>query len=410
MFASKLLWNSSNLEGIRTASTNELLEKASIIHYNFEDRKIYSYLYFGQAIVKKVEDLIRKKLERYNFQEIYLTPIQPHNIWGISGRDKKFNERMLFLKTSSDRDRYVLSPTNEEVSALLAQKLISSYRQLPVAFFQFCDKFRNDPEAKHGIVRTNIFRILESYSFNINEKEMDDTASKFKEAFLEIFNELNLDIKLLEKRKGYLTFIYKSNEEGDTKLLDCNCGTQIYLPSKVSECEKCNIKFDVGKGIELGCIINEGKKYSQKFNAYILDDKHDRIPLHMGTYGLGISRIVYSIVDQHRDEDGINWPPFIEPVTASIIPIDVNNEEQFNYAKNIYTDLKLSNYNVILEDRDKSLGDKIRLYNLVGTPIKIIIGTREFKSRNITIQYRNKKQDIVPLENLNNILRLYEKT
>ena len=409
MRASKMLWGTLNLEGLKSAKTYELLEKASIIYYNFDDKKIYSYLPIGQLLIIKLESIIRKEMNKHGIQEVYLSPIQPYELWKISGRDEKFGKKMIFLKGYSGiSERYVLSPTNEEVAIAMAKKLVTSYRQLPISFYQFSDKFRDDPSAKHGIVRSNVFRILEAYSFNLDEKCLESTAETFFQIFMNIFKELDLKVLPIEKREGYITFLSIS-DEGDTKIAKCACGTKIFYPKMGKFCENCGQGFKINKGIELGCIVKLGSYFSEKFNAYYLTQNGEKKPIYLGTYGLGLSRIIHSVAEQHRDEVGIKWPKSLTPIMISVIPVDVSDEKQLQYATFVYEKIKNSGKDVILEDRNKDLGWKVRLYDLIGVPIKLIVGRREVESNTITIQDRKRKQKTIPLEELDNLLEeLYE--
>lgn len=409
MIASKMFWGNLNLEGLKSAKTYELLEKASIIFYTFDDKKIYSYFPIGQLLLTKIESIIKEEMNKHGIQELYLPPIQPYELWKISGRDKDFNKRMIFLKGSSGiSERYVLSPTDEEVATLMAKKLITSYRQLPMSFYQFADKFRDDPEAKHGIVRTNIFRILEAYSFNLDEKCLETTAETFERIFMNLFKKLDLDVLSINKREGYTTFLSIS-DEGDTKIAKCVCDTQTFYPKMGKTCKNCGHEFKINKGVELGCVMKEGPYYSEKFDAYYLTQSSEKKPLYLGTYGLGLSRIIHSIAEQHRDEFGVKWPEPLTPIIFGVIPVDALNEKQLQYATYVYDKIKKSGKSVILEDRDKNMGWKVRLYDLIGVPIKLMVGDREVENKTITVQDRVRKQKVIPLEELHNLeLNMYE--
>jgi len=403
MKASKMLWNSFNMEGLKSKKTYELLENASIIYSNFNDKKIYSYFPLGQLVLNKVESVARNVLNDYEIQEIYLPSFQPHDIWKTSGRDKDFDNRMIFLRDyPKSGDKYVLSPTNEEVATVMAKSLVASHKQLPINFYQISDKFRNDPGTKHGIVRTNIFRMLEAYSFNLDRKCLDNSAELFKEAFMKIFEKLELNVKPIEKRKDYTTFI-SSSDEGDTNVASCNCGVQAYYPKMKEVCKDCNQKFTIDRGIELGCIMKEGSRYSEKFNANYLNEKSEKKPINLGTYAIGISRVIHSIADQNKDELGLRWPEAATPIEFCVIPVDSTDEKQMKYSTDVYNKVKL-HHSVILEDREGNLGRKTKFYDSLGVPKKLIVGEREISNKTITIRERNKKEESIPIEGLELIL------
>ena len=187
--ASKIPWTHSDLSGLHVTSTSELLEKASLIYYNFRDRKHYSYLPLGQLAVRKLENLIKNNMTDANIQELYITPIQPIELWKQSGRIDKFGKNLMYIKGNSRLgEQYIMSPTNEEVVTLMAKSLVSSYKQLPMTFYQFCDKFRDDNGAKHGIVRSNVFRVLEAYSLNKDQKVLRIVLNCLKTRFYRYLN------------------------------------------------------------------------------------------------------------------------------------------------------------------------------------------------------------------------------
>lgn len=398
-----MLWNYLDIDGLKSENTYELLEKASIVYYNFDNKKIYSYFPLGQLILNKVESIARRTLRAYGIQEIYLPPIQPHELWETSGRDKDFDDRMIFLKEKSGTgERYVLSPTNEEVATVMAKALVTSYRQLPMRFYQISDKFRDDPGTKYGIVRSNVFRMLEAYSFNLDEDCLDDTAELFEEIFMTLFEELELNVTPIEKREGYTTFISFS-DEGDTNIASCDCSIQAFFPDMGEVCKECGQEFEIDKGIELGCVIKEGSEYSEKFNVNYLFGDGEKRPIYLGTYAIGISRVIHSIADQHKDEFGLRWPDSVVPIRFSVIPVYSSNEEQMQYATEIYNRVK-TKHMVILEDRKGNLGRKTKFYDSIGVPTKLIVGSREVENNTITIQERNKEERIISMEELERII------
>jgi prolyl-tRNA synthetase len=386
--ASKMPWTCSDLSGLHTEQTHELLEKASIIHYNFFDnKKHYSYLPIGQTAIMKIESLMREVMTTFGVQELYLTPIQPVDLWQTSGRIDEFKHKMMYLKCySRSGDNYVMSPTNEEVVTVMAKTLVKSYKQLPLIFYQFADKFR-DGKGKHGIVASNVFRVLEAYSLDANEQSLETSAKLFENAFTTILKTLGVQTTLLKDEKGYLGFMSETNA-GDEQIAACSCGKRYSYPEIGDTCKSCGEHFAVTKAVNIGCIMKEGVKYSEKFNARYSTEAKEWKLIHMGTYGLGVSRILHAVVDQNRDKFGIMWPECIRPVDFCVMPVDSKDAIQLNYAKELYDLIRSYGKNVILEDRDKKLGWKIRIHDLIGTHRQIIVGKQEIEKDVVSIKHR----------------------
>ncbi len=393
MRASRMLWSEKKINDIKEPSTYELLEKISIINYPFDDHKMYSYFPIGQKIINKLEKIMREEMGKSDIQEIYLPPLQPYFYWEKSGRDEQFNKSMIFTKGryGIGDSRYVLSPTNEEVATTIAKNLIHSYKQLPTRFYQIADKFRDDKGAKHGIVRTNVFRMLESYSIDSSKEGLDESSSLFFETFDRIFSRLDLETIALEKRDGYTTFLSIS-DEGDTKIGSCDCGKKIIYRDE-NFCDGCNEKFIISQGIELGCIMKENDRYSLKFNAQFQDSNFNKNYFHLGTYALGVSRILHSVAEQNRSGFGIKWPN--ELVPYDVVVFSVNNTiAQEKKCGEIHQEMKNNGFDVVWEDRKKTMGEKIKTYDDIGVPRMIIVGDKELETNSVVFRKGNSSKTI----------------
>ena len=303
LVASSSLFKSTSLNA--NSTTLDLLKEASIIYFNYKDQKYYSYLPFGNIVLSKIEAVIRDIMNRNGVIELQLTQIQPLRLWEVDSRLREFQKNLVYLKGyTSMGERYILSPTNEEVTTLMAKSLLNSYRQLPISFYQINDKYRDDSGTKYGILRSNVFRILEAYSFNRDWSDLDKTAKHFEKLFYEVFKEFKLKLYSINDRNGYTSLVYFS-DIGVTKFLKCLCGFCFYYPKVKKCCSICKTQYKSYRGTDLAVIMKEGDRYSKYFNAYYLDNNTQRRFFSMGTYAIGISRLIYALVDKNRDKLGI---------------------------------------------------------------------------------------------------------
>jgi len=385
--ASKMPWTCSDLSGLHTERTYQLLEKASIIYYNFDDRKHQSYLPIGQIAISKIESIMRDTMAKRDIQELYLPQIQPIELWKTSGRIDDFKHKVIYVNCHSrPGESHIISPTNEEVATLMAKKLIKSYKQMPLNFFQIGDKFR-DVKSKHGLINSDIFRVFEAYSINRDEGSLDVSAKLFESAFTEAFKRMGIKTFLLRDRKGYLEFMSET-KDGDEQIAVCACGKQYNYPEIGETCSMCGEHFSTVTAVNMGCVMKEGTRYSEKFNARFQTENGELNLFDMGTYGLGISRALHAIVDQNRDKFGIVWPKSVRPIDFCIMPVDSQDPMQMSYAKELCNLARNNGKTVILEDRDKKLGWKIRAQDLIGTGAQIIIGNNEIEKNEVSVKRR----------------------
>lgn len=543
-------------------ASHKLLVRGAFIRK--QSSGIYTFLPLGKKVINKIEAIIRDEMEKYDSIEVQTSILQTREIWDKSGRWETFGPEMFKLQDRHDR-QYCLGPTAEEAFTDLIKDELSSYKQLPVNLYQIVSKFRDEKRPRFGINRSRDFIMKDGYSFDADEKGLEESYQKMWDAYSEVFERLGLEIKIVEGDSGYMggrkshefialsetgegVILYTDNsdyaatdekarikidfEEKEEKNLelvetkdlktieevskylgedpknfakavdlsvngepllvfipgdrDLNMAKLIsYLEVPEHEIEMLddenitrvtgakpgftgpinlkdsevrvlidesltkNKNLVVGanktdyhyknanygrdfegevvedlitakegdmaydgsgvlkakRGIEVGNIFQLGTKYSDTIGAYFLDENGKQKPFIMGSYGIGVSRSVSAIVEQHHDDKGIIWPTAVAPFEVIITVVNTKKEDQVALAEKIYDELRSQRIDVLLDDRKERAGVKFNDRDLIGIPYRITVG--KDASDNI-IEYSTRanmeKQNISPEDAISKIV------
>lgn len=364
---------------------------------------VYSFLSLGLRVLRKIETIIREEMNALGGQEILMPALQPKENWQTTGRWDKFDA--LYKVISHYEQEFALGPTHEEIIVPLAKRLIHSYKDFPLYLYQIQTKFRDEPRAKAGLLRGREFGMKDLYSFHTDEKDLDEYYEKTKDAYLKIFDRLNLDVLVTEASGGtfskYSHEFQLLNEAGEDIVFYCSCGfAQNKEIAEVKEgdiCPRCkNDKIKKSAAIEVGNIFKLKTKYSEPFDLKFKDkDGNDKTAI-MGCYGMGSSRIMGALVEANHDEDGIIWPLSVAPFKVIIIPIisTQDGDEVEKTAMKIYKILSTgggqkAGIEVIYDDRkDVTVGEKFAEADLMGFPWRIVISEKTIKNGAVELKRR----------------------
>jgi prolyl-tRNA synthetase len=384
-----------------------------LIRANFIDKLmagVYSFLPLGLRVMKKIENIIREEINAIGGQEIFMPSLQPKENWLTTGRWETMDD-LYKVKDKSGRE-FVLGPTHEEIISPLVKKFINSYKDLPICLYQFQNKFRMELRAKSGLVRGREFLMKDLYSFHLSQKDLDNYYQKAIGAYKKIFERTGLGDKTFVTVASGGSFSKYSHEfqtispAGEDTIFICNkCGLAINqeIKSEIKECQGCGGKdFRQEKAIEVGNIFKLGTKYSAPFDLMVKDEKGENKTLIMGCYGIGLSRLMGTIVEVYNDKQGIIWPESIAPFIIHLISLDKNKE-----AEKIYKLLRKKNIEVLYDDRGVSAGEKFADADLIGIPWRLVISEKTLASRKVELKNRSeKKTQLLTLEqiikNINN--------
>ncbi len=370
---------------------------------------IYSWLPLGFKVMKKIEKIVREEQDRIGVQEILMPTIQSSEIWKESGRYKDYGEEMLRIKDRQNREM-LYGPTNEELITDIFRSSIKSYKSLPQLLYHIQWKFRDEIRPRFGIMRCREFYMKDAYSFDISDEEALFSYNKFFLSYLKTFKKLNLKAIPMAAETGPIggslshEFIILA-ETGESKIFTDKRVFDLSIDN--AKLEKQSLenmrkeyeqyysvtdeKFDktefekkvseknrlITKGIEVGHIFYFGAKYSKPMGASVDLPGGKKDFVKMGSYGIGVSRLVGAIIEAKYDEKNevMKWPISIAPYHVAIIPmINKNDNSQLDKANNIFSELKKNNIDAIIDDTDENISSKIKKINLIGVPFQIIIG------------------------------------
>ncbi|MCL5004366.1 MAG: His/Gly/Thr/Pro-type tRNA ligase C-terminal domain-containing protein [Patescibacteria group bacterium] len=378
----------------------EAINAQLLIRAGFIDKLqagVYTFLPLGLRVFKKIENIIRKEMEALGGQEILMPSLQPKSSWTQTGRWETYDSLFRFISHYS-KIEYALGPTHEEIISPLLGKFIFSYKDLPKYAFQIQNKFRDEKRAKSGLLRGREFFMKDLYSFHKDEADMDKYYEKAKKSYDKIFKAVGLG------KLTYLTFasggtFSKYSHEFQTLtpagediifICDkCKIAVNKEIIGEQNVCPQCgNKNLKQEKAVEVGNIFKLKTKYSTPFNLKYKDEKGAGKDVIMGCYGIGLNRLMGTIVEVYHDEKGIIWPESVAPFKAHLLNLAVNNKKITAFADKIYNSLQKAGVEVLYDDRnDISAGEKFKDADLIGIPYRLVIsekagGKIEIKKRN----------------------------
>ena len=393
MKLSNLLFNSLK-ESPKEAKiiSHQLMLRSSMIRQHTSG--IYTWLPLGFKVLKNIENIIRNNQDEIGCNEMLMSTIQSSELWKKSGRYADYGKEMLRITDRHDND-LLYGPTNEEVITDLFSDYVNSYKGLPKYLYHIQWKFRDEIRPRFGVMRGREFLMKDAYSFDLTEEAAFETYKKFFRSYLKTFLDLGLQPIPVKAATGaiggdlshefqILANTGESELAYDSKLVDSNLYEKSYeeittMYSASDEMiDKSKSDVIIGRGIEVGHIFNFGTKYTKPLECFVLNQDGKRITPYMGSYGIGVSRLTAAIIEAFHDDKGIKWPINISPFKINIIMQP--NSDYISDVESIYNLLITKYNNVSLDDRDLSIGRKIKDSELIGIPWTLIIGNN-FKEK-----------------------------
>jgi len=379
----------------------KLLIRAGFVHKVMAG--VYAFLPLGLRVMNKIESIIRKEMELVGGQELLMSSLQPKADWVKT--DRWNNLDVLFRFTSHySQNEYVLGPTHEEEVVPILKQHIFSYRDLPAYVFQFQNKFRDEKRAKSGLLRGREFLMKDFYSFHVDESDLDNYYDVMTGTYKRVFNALGIGDKTYFTFASGGTFSKYSHEfqmiapSGEDTIHVCDkCNIAIneeVLESMNNACPKCSSKeLKTEKAIEVGNIFKLKDKYSAPFELQFKDVDGAIKNVLMGCYGIGVSRLMGTIVEASCDAKGIIWPEAVAPFRYHLL------EQNSGEAKQIYEKMIEDKHEVLYDDRKIGLGEKFADADLVGIPTRLLVSSKtagkiEVKKR------KEEKTEIINYENI----------
>ena len=360
---------------------------------------VYTYLPLAYRVIKKIENIIREELDAIGCSELLMPDLQPKDLWSEIGRWEKYGAELMRLEDRHERN-FCLGPTHEEVITAVVRDFITSYKKLPLALYQIQTKFRDEFRPRFGLMRGREFIMKDLYTFSATEEDLDEWYQKVRGAYINILNRLDLNYRIVRADSGN---IGGSSSEEFMILCDIGEDTIVYSDSSefASNTELCDLPEGApspdgkgvikhAKGIEAGHIFKLGTKYSEPMKATFIDKDGKTKPIIMGCYGIGVSRLLMAVLEQHYIDDKAIWPKEIRPFDVHVLPLDKEGTEGYQKAWDLYCELKKNGYDVLFDNRQESPGVKFKDADLIGITNRIVVGRKASEG---IVEYKNIKNN-----------------
>jgi prolyl-tRNA synthetase len=373
---------------------------------------IYSWLPLGKIVLEKISEICRQEMIKSGANEILMPTLQSAEIWKESGRYEDYGKEMLRIKDRNNRN-LLYGPTNEELVTEIFRTHVKSYKQLPLNLFHIQWKFRDELRPRFGVMRGREFLMKDAYSFDIDYKSSIKSYNIMFIAYMQLFKKMGLKAIPMKADTGPIggdlshefiiiadtgeSEVYVEREllnfENSFQNINYNDNLQEEVNKFTSFYAATEEKHDAGnfddkantliktRGIEVGHIFHFGQKYSLPMKATISDKEGVNVPVFMGSYGVGLSRLVGAVIEANHDKHGIIWPKEITPWDYNIINLKSGDNDCDNICLNIYNLIKDNKIDVLYDDTDERTGAKLARADLIGLPYQIIIGPKGIKEQ-----------------------------
>ncbi|MDM7947877.1 MAG: proline--tRNA ligase [Oceanibaculum nanhaiense] len=388
---------------------------------------IYSWLPLGFRVLQKIEQVVREEQDASGAQEMLMPTIQSADLWRQSGRYDGYGKEMLRIKDRHDRDM-LYGPTNEEQVTEIFRSSVRSYKDLPRILYHIQWKFRDEVRPRFGVMRGREFLMKDSYSFDIDYEGAKRAYNKMFVAYLRTFDRLGLKAIPMAADTGPIggdmshEFIILA-ETGESQVF-CHKGwmdlgisgievdfegdlqpvvdkfTSLYAATDEkhvpADCPVPAADLIETRGIEVGHIFYFASKYSEPLKAEVQMPDGSTGPVHMGSYGIGVSRLVGGIIEASHDEAGIIWPESVAPFKVGLVNLKAGDADCTRVCDDLYAKLNEAGVEVLYDDRDDRPGPKLATMDLIGLPWQLIVGPRGIQNGVVEIKNRRtgEKQEL----------------
>jgi prolyl-tRNA synthetase len=382
---------------------------------------IYSWLPFGYRVLRKIEQIVREEQDRAGAIELLMPTMQSADIWRESGRYEAYGKEMLRIQDRHERD-LLFGPTNEELITEIFRESVRSYKNLPKNLYHIQWKFRDEIRPRFGVMRGREFLMKDAYSFDLTVEGARRAYNRMFVAYLRTFARMGLKsipmaadtgpiggdlshefIVLADTGESHV-YCHKDLIEGQVPAPDTNFDDDLSSiinawTSKYAATEEKHDpeRFDAevpaakqisARGIEVGHIFYFGTKYSEPMGARVQGPDGNMVTLQMGSYGVGVSRLVGAIIEASHDEAGIIWPVPVAPFEAALINLKVGDKATDEATAGIYEKLNNAGIESLVDDTGERAGGKFATMDLIGLPYQLILGPKGLRQNEVEVKDR----------------------
>jgi len=375
---------------------------------------IYSWLPLGLKVLKNIENIIHEEQEKAGHLAILMPTIQSADLWRESGRYEEYGEEMLRFKDRHDRDM-LFTPTAEELITDIFRGHVNSYKDLPLTMYQIQWKFRDERRPRFGVMRGREFYMKDGYNFDLTKEDALHAYNRHLVSYLRSYERMGLQAIPMRADSGPIggedthEFLVLA-ETGESEVFYDKAVTELKFGDRdidfnnIQQCQSIMEEFtekyartdethdevafekvpeerrQVARGIEVGQIFYFGTKYSEAMGAMVQDSEGQTVPVHMGSHGIGVSRLVGAIIEASHDDKGIIWPEGVTPYHCGIINLKQGDEEADSACDSLYQRLGVAGLEPLYDDRKERAGGKFATMDLIGLPWRITVGPRGLKN------------------------------
>ena len=383
---------------------------------------IYAFLPLGLRVLKKIEQIVREEQNRSGAIELLMPTIQSADLWRESGRYDAYGKEMLRIKDRHERDM-LYGPTNEEMITEIFRAYVRSYKDLPLNLYHIQWKFRDEVRPRFGLMRGREFLMKDAYSFDVDQAGARHSYNKMFVAYLRTFARMGLKSIPMRAESGPIggdlshefiilaqtgeseVFCHKDYLDMPVPPADVNFDDIARLQGIVdkwtSRYAATSDMHDVAayakvpadkqvsaRGIEVGHIFYFGTKYSAPMKAVVATGEGGEVPVHMGSYGIGPSRLVAAIIEASHDDAGIVWPEPVAPFKVAILNLKQGSADTDAACEQLYKELTAKGVEVLYDDRDERAGGKFATADLIGIPWQVLIGPKGLAEGKVEVKKR----------------------
>jgi prolyl-tRNA synthetase len=400
--------------------SHRLMLRAGMVRQ--ESAGIYAWLPLGLRVLNKVQKIVREEQDRSGAVELLMPTIQSADLWRESGRYEAYGKEMLRIRDRHEREM-LFGPTNEEMITEIFRAYVKSYKDLPLNLYHIQWKFRDEVRPRFGTMRSREFLMKDAYSFDLDQAGAVHAYNKMFVAYLRTFERLGLKSIPMRADTGPIggdlshEFIILA-ETGESQVYCHKDYLDFAVPPADTDFDDvAGMKATVAKwtslyaatdemhdeaaynaipeaarvsarGIEVGHIFYFGTKYSDPMNATVQGPDGKPVPVHMGSYGIGPSRVVAAIIEASHDEAGIKWPEAVAPFTVSLMNLKQGDSACDAACEQLYRDFAARGVDVLYDDRDDRPGAKFATADLIGIPYQVMIGPRSLAEGKVELKLR----------------------
>ena len=375
---------------------------------------IYSWLPLGFKVLRKLENIVHEEQIRAGHVPMLMPTLQPADLWRQSGRYDAYGPEMLRITDRHEREM-LYGPTNEEMISDIVAGYVTSYKSLPLTLYHIQWKFRDERRPRFGVMRGREFYMKDGYNFDLTKEDALHAYNRHLVSYLRTYERMGLQAIPMRADSGPIGGDYtheflvladtgESEVFYDSAITDLKFGDRQIDYADHAQCQEVLEEFTSryartdethnedefdkipearrksARGIEVGQIFYFGTEYSEKMGAYVQNEDGERVALHMGSHGIGVSRLVGAIIEASHDDKGIIWPEGVTPFHCGIVNLKQGDPDADAACEKLYSELTAAGLEPLYDDRDERAGGKFATMDLIGLPWRITVGPRGLKN------------------------------